>query len=100
MTLLTQSFTILLMFKGDEKALKRELFYTLTLTKGKSTLSLTSSLFSIIELTLHSFHPTLSGGRVQLKVLKGEDTQGCSQNSAYEMINFEMQEVRNDKDRH
>jgi site-specific recombinase len=71
MSLLMQSFTIFLMYSGDKKAMKRELFYVLTFVKGKSTLSLTSSLFSIIVLTIHSFHPTLSRGTSSIASFEG-----------------------------
>jgi hypothetical protein len=93
--LIAQMVVITIHYQDDKKARNRELLNVLTFTKGKSTLSLTSSIFSIIVLTLHSFHPTLSGGRIQLQVLKGDDTQGCSLESPMEMVNFEVQEVRN-----
>jgi hypothetical protein len=66
MSMLMQLYSVVVMYHNDTKALKRELFYTLTLVKT---------------------------GRVQLNVLMGQNTQGCSMSSTREMIFFEMQEL-------
>jgi hypothetical protein len=66
MSLFMQCFTIFLMYHGDKKAMKREFFYALTFVKG---------------------------GRLQLAVLKGKDSQGCSVEVVNEMVVFEAQEV-------
>jgi hypothetical protein len=55
MSLFMQCFTIFFLYMGDKKAMKRELFYTLTYVKG---------------------------GRLQLNVLKGNSTQGCALEAA------------------
>jgi hypothetical protein len=66
MSILMQCFAVFLSYQGDNKAMKRELFYVMTLTKG---------------------------GRIQLQVLKGENTQGCVVPASLEMMFFEVQEV-------
>jgi hypothetical protein len=66
LSLLMQCFAISCIYIGDKKALKREIFYVLTLSKG---------------------------ARIQLQVLKGENTQGCTMDSVVEMVYFELQEV-------
>jgi hypothetical protein len=66
MSLIMQTSVIFFLYQGDKKAMKRELFYVLSLVKGS---------------------------RLQLQVLKGEDTQGCSIEVASEMATFEVQEM-------
>jgi hypothetical protein len=72
MSLFMQCFVIFIMYQGDKRAMKQQLFYVLSLVKG---------------------------GRLQLQVLKGENTQGCSKEVASEMVIFEIQEVKKDKDK-
>jgi hypothetical protein len=66
MSLVMQCFVIFAMYRQDVKAMKREMFYTLTLVKG---------------------------GRTQLNLLKGVDTQGCNLEIAYELIIFQGCEI-------
>jgi hypothetical protein len=73
MSLLMQCVMVSFIYKGDKKVMRRELLFVLSFVKG---------------------------GRVQLQLLKGEDTHGCSVDAAVEMVYYELQEVSNDKDRH